>query len=311
MKCTCPKCRVDIELDLPVITEKGCPTACTACKARLYVHRESFGSRAYRVTGEISCAACGQPLGPDTYCYECGTPYPDYLVVAHGSKPATLKHSESRSATFVIPGGGTKPHKQNYIPANGAPAKSVRGIGLNKRHLLTAMLVLLLVVLMGGGVVAYKRNKAEQLYAENFVKLTYCIHSGQARSLQACTKIAADWKTKSEGQGPSPRIGVEEEKDYALLNSEMELLQAKMNEPPEKYQQCNAMLASLKAPAQKIQALALAPSPSLASLSEATTLLDAEYQKAVNEFKAAVPAEILQELQSASKRYKALQTMVK
>ena len=311
MKCTCPKCRADIELDLAEVTEKGSPSACPACKARLYVHRESFGGRAYRMTGDISCAPCGEPLGPDTYCYACGAPYPDYLVVSQGSKPATTARGKLKSTAAIIPAGGTSHTSQgSYVPKQ-AYAKAGSGKGLNKKVLTIALSLLLAVALGAAGFVTYSRMKAEKSYAQNFVKLTYCIHAGQARSLQACTKIASDWKARGEEQGTPPRMSIDQEKDFAILKSEIEALQAKVNKPPEKYRQCNELLAKLQDAAMKMQSVAVAPSPTIASLVDATAKSDAEYQKVVREFKSGIPEELMEELKTASQRYKALQTMLK
>ena len=310
MKCTCPKCRADIEIDLPAVTEKGSPTACPACRARLYVHRESFGGRAHRMTGEISCAPCGELLGPDTYCYACGAPYPDYLVVSQGSKPAPPRGKQKSTAVFIPSGVPSRPSQGQYVPKQ-THAKTGSARGLNKKVLATALGLLLVVALAAAGFVVYSRSKAEKAYADSFVKLTYCIHSGQVKSLQLCTKIAEDWKANGRGHGAPLRVGMDEEKDFALLDSEIETLQAKMSKPPEKYRKSNEMLAKLKGSAQKMRSLAFAHSPSPDSLVDATAKLDTEYRKTVREFKSAIPGDLVQELQSASQRYKPLQTMFK
>lgn len=308
MKCTCPKCRADIEIDLPAVTEKGSPTACPACKARLYVHRESFGGRAHRMTGEISCAPCGEQLGPDTYCYACGAPYPDYIVVSQGSKPATPRGKQKSTAVIIPSGAPSRPSQGQYVPKQ-THAKTGSGKGLNKKVLVTALSLLLVVALAAGGFVLYSRSKAEKAYAGSFVKLTYCIHSGQTKSLQLCTRIAKEWKAK--GQGTSPRITAEEENDLVLLGAEIAKLQAQLNKPPEKYRKCNEMLVKLNGSSERMQSLALAPPHAVTSLVDATAKSDAEYQKSVREFKSKIPEELMQELQSASQRYKPLQTMLK
>ena len=56
--------------------------------------------------------------------------------------------------------------------------------------------------------------------------------------------------------------------------------------------------------------LALAPSPTANELVDATAKLDTEYQGAVRNFKSTIPEDLKQELKSASKRYKALQTLL-
>lgn len=314
MKCTCPKCHADIEIDLPEVTEEGSANACPECKARLFVHKESFGARALRRTGEISCALCGDELGPHTHCAACGAPYPEYLVVAQGNKRSvkTRGHLKLKSSPFAK-SAGAAPRAPSFDPTalEKAPGKTGTGGGLQKKHLVIGLSLVLLVVLGAFGYVVYSRGKAEAEYADKFVKMTYCIHSGQARSLKACTKIAADWKLRNDaGQGAAPRISIEEEKDFALLKSEFQTLQKKMETAPKKYQQCNDMLAKLFGPAQKIQSLALSPSPTLPGLIEATTRYDAEYHKSVREFKAVIPEDLMKELQSASQRYKALKPLV-
>ncbi|GFO63312.1 hypothetical protein M1B72_10740 [Geomonas paludis] len=304
MKSTCPKCQAQIELDLEAVSEKGTATTCPSCKAKLYVHRESFGARAFRKIGQVSCAACGEQLGQEIFCLGCGVPYPEYLVTSQGSKPTPLPKTEGGSGGFSLP----VPSANLYLPQ---VSRSVdTGTTVKRPQNLTAIIALVLVVALGaGGFTYYSKMKAEKAYVESFVKLTYCIHSGQQRSKDAATKIATEWKTANV-QRTAPHMPADEEKDFSILATQIEQLQAKTATPPEKYKQSSEAVAALNVASKKMQALALSPSPTVNELVDATAKFDTEYQGAVRNFKSTLPDDMKQELKKASKRYKALQTLL-
>lgn len=304
MKSTCPKCQAQIELDHSSVPEKGDATACPACKAKVYVHRESFGARAFRKMGQISCAMCGDQLGPEHFCVGCGAPYPDYYVTSPGSKPAPLPKMEATSGGFALP----VPSPRLNLPQISRAARTDTTVK-RPQHLTAVIAVLLIVALGGGGFSYYSRLKAEQAFIGNFVKLTYCIHSGEQRSKEAATRIATEWKGLS-GQKIAPRIPSEEEKDFSILATQIEGLQAKTATPPEKYRQSSEAVAALYLSSKKMLNLAVSPPPTLDALVDATAKLDTEYQGAVRNFKTSIPTEIQRELKLASRRYKALQTML-
>ncbi|MBJ6750207.1 zinc ribbon domain-containing protein [Geomonas anaerohicana] len=304
MKSTCPKCQAQIELHLEAVSEKGTAAACPSCKAKLYVHRESFGARAFRKIGQVSCAACGEQLGQEIFCLGCGAPYPEYLVTSPGSKPTPLPKTEGGSGSFSLPA----PSAKLYLPQVSRTASSDTAV--NRPQNLGAVIAVLLVLALGAaGFTYYNKLKAEKAFVESFVKLTYCIHSGQLRSKDAATKIAAEWKTASV-QRTAPHMPAEDEKDFSILATQIEDLQAKTATPPEKYKQSSEAVAALNAASKKMQALALSPSPTVNELVDATAKFDTEYQGAVRNFKSTLPEDLKQELKSASKRYKALQTLL-
>lgn len=318
MKCTCPKCRQSIELLLTEISEGGTSASCPACKANFTIYQESFGARALRKTGEISCSSCGNELGPQMHCAICGRPYPDYLVASlgrrKGSKKAqklTLKSSPLRkpdSTTSQLPSlSGTSGQAAPAL----AKKMDLGGQRFSKGVVLaTSALVLVAVLAAGAGI--YLKKKAETQYMKNFALATYGIQVGIDTSRGVCQKMAGDWKAGVEaGKVVTPRPTAAEEQKLARIQTELASLKSKLSEEPKKFKDCGAKLSKLEGVYSKGQALALAPGNSLPTFTNSIDKLDAEYKQVAQQFKAEIPPELMQELQSSSQKFRGLKPLLK
>lgn len=316
MKCTCPKCHAQIELDLPEVTEAGTSAVCPACNARVTVHRESFGGRALRKSIEISCAPCGSELGSQMHCPTCGAQFPDYLVVSLGRKRArgASKMVKLKTSPFPHAAASTSqlPTHEMSMRAEAAPARpSVPSGAKNPKAIRIAICLLVVVALVAAGSVFYLKNKAEKAYAKNFVMATYCVQVGTDMSLKAGAKISAEWKAALDaGQPYRPRPSTEEERALDIINSKLISAQSNLTNAPEKYSQCNEKLAKISGVYTRLRTLVLSPGNSQQDFSDTSKKLDGEYKLAVKEFKAGLPAEMMDELINASRKYKGLRSLL-
>ncbi|MBJ6723953.1 flagellar basal body-associated FliL family protein [Geomesophilobacter sediminis] len=317
MKCSCPKCHAEIELNVADVTEAGTPADCPLCQAKLVVHRESFGARVYRKAGEISCGNCGEILGPQTYCASCGTNFPDYFVVSPGRKPLSkVKKVKLRSSPFSkqISFGWTLPKLQPTAPRDSKPSgarpAAKKGPAASKPMVLILAGILVLV-LAGGGYFYYSSRKAAAEYTQNFINTAYCMQTAADRGLKSCAKLAADAKTKMDaGQTAPTRLAVDEERDLKTLKSQIEALMQKMKEPPEKYVPANDKLGRLYSSYLKVNNLALNPPAVPSILADSATKVEGDYQRVVKDFKSGLPEDLVNELRQASKRHQSLKPLV-
>ena len=317
MMCTCPKCHAKIELDLPEVTEAGSPAACPACNARFTVHRESFGGRALRKTSEISCASCGSELGPQMHCPNCGAQFPDYLVAGIGRKRARregkkvkLKSNpfpQTQQASSQLPTleMSMRPEAAKHAPAPSTGSKY-------PKPLVLGITLLVAVALIAAGSVFYLKHKAEKEYTKNFVRATYCIQTGTDKALKTSARVSAEWKAKLDtGQSYTARPGVEDEKDFNLVDTQLDQALQKLGKPPEKFASCNERITKLQAVYTKMRALILVPGNSLPAYLDTTAKLDSEYSQAIKEYKSGIPEELMKGLLNASLKYKGLRKLVK
>jgi hypothetical protein len=318
MKCTCPKCQGNIELDLPQVTEEGTSASCPLCNAALTIHTESFGARALRRSGEISCAFCGNELGPQMHCETCGTPFPKYLVTCLGRKKGRTKSSSVKLKS--------SPFKKRDIANSQLPsldyALNQESSGRAKKPGLTekkyprnaviaaSIIVLLAVIAAGAGF--YNIRKAEKTYMKNFARATYGIQVGMDTSRAVCVRMAGEWQANvTAGNSSSARPSMADEKKLNSIRAKIESMKVKFSEEPKKFQNCNQKLAGIEAAYNKMQTVALSPGGSLSAFTESINKIDAEYQKSAEVFKTELPAELMAELQAASKVYRGLKPLLR
>ena len=317
MMCTCPKCHAKIELELPEVTEAGTPASCPACNARFTVHRESFGGRALRKTSEISCAVCGSELGSQMHCAACGAQFPDYLVPTLGRRRSRRDTKKVKLKTSPFP-QAQKPHSQlpslemSMKPeAAKSPAHAPAG-ARRPKILLVAAGVLVLAAVIAAGSVFFLKIKAEKAYAKSFVLATYCIQTGYDRALKASARISGEWKGKmDQGQPYAARPNLEEERDFGIINNKLDPAVRNLGQAPEKFASCNEKLSKLQAVYNKLRTLVLAPGNSQQAFADSTGKLEADYRQAVKEYKSGLPQEIMEELVSASLKFKGLRPLLR
>jgi hypothetical protein len=316
MKCTCPKCSAEIELPLTEVPEEGTSTSCPACKGNFSVHRESFGGRAARKSGEISCSACGEILGPQLHCRNCGVPFPDLVVFGQSrmgarKKAAVVKLKSSpfkkQKPMMELPSlemamkDGAQAPKRPQAARRRIPARTVA---------LVSVLLLIIAAVVGSSI--YLKKKKESEYAKNFVLVAYGIQVGTDRCDRACQKLAAEWKTRTDaGQAFTPRLNIEDEKELSRINDKLDSVKASLPPEPEKFGNSRDKLARLEGSYNKIRSVATSPGNSLAAFNDSVNKADADYKAAANEFKSGLPPELMDELKAGSLRFRGLRPLVK
>lgn len=317
MKCTCPKCQAKIELELPTeVTEEGSTASCPACSARFSVHRESFAGRALRKPGEISCAACGEELGPELHCASCGRPFPNYIVVGAGRKRAAKRSQSlnlninlfpSRSRTDVNVPSLSEAGAEQLV---GKKRSQAGKKGVNKRAGLAFAMVAVLAVAIGGGSL-YLKKSTEKSYGRNFAIACYMIQVGADKSRKSSQKVASDWKGKLDtGQSYVPRTSVDDDRAMVTIKTRLETVKGKLAKGPEKYSGCTEKLAKLEAAFDKLRKVPAAPGNSLPDFNNSANQADAKYRQAVADLKAGLPPELMDELRTSAQKYRGLRPLL-
>ncbi|GFO53796.1 hypothetical protein GMSM_08030 [Geomonas sp. Red276] len=317
MTCNCPKCHATIELDLPEVTEQGTSATCPSCNASFNIYRESFGGRAFRKSSELSCASCGEQLGPENHCRTCGAPFPDYVVAGLGRRKAVRKVTklELKSSPFQrkVKYSPTLPTLDDAMNLEGGAGKktSTASRDLTKgKKIAIALLVVSVIALAGTGV--YLKKKAEDTYIKNFAQATYAVQLGADKCRKVSQKLAADWKARTDaGQPFTPRIGVMDEKDLGIISDKIADLKRSMGKEPGKFEGCTDKLGKIEAPYNKMKNLVLNPGNSLATFIDSANKLDAEYNAGASDFKGSIPPEALVRLRQASQHYIGLRQLFK
>jgi hypothetical protein len=316
MNCTCPKCQAKIELELATeVTEEGTKASCPACNARFNLHRESFTARALRKPGEISCATCGNELGPELHCTSCGTPFPSYIVVGTGRKRSTAKRAAIRLDVNIFPSRKTAINVPSLSMSQEERPGAKKGKQVGKagfsgnRGLVVAVVVVLAVAL--GGTSFFVKKKAETSYKRNFAVACYAIQVGADRSRKISQRIAVDWKSKLDaGQNFTPRLSADDDREMAAVRSKLDTVKAKLAKEPEKFSNCNEKLAKLETAFSKLRSLPSAPGNSLPEFNNSVSQAEAQYKQAATEFKAGLPPELMQELRSSAQKYRGLRPLL-
>jgi hypothetical protein len=314
MKCTCPKCQGNIELDLPEVTKEGISVSCPLCKAVLTVHSESFGARALRKSGEISCASCGNELGPQMHCETCGTPFPTYLVTCLGRKKGLKKSAKLKikSSPFKKQSKASSqlPTLDDAMAEAISKPRIVAGKSYSK-NVVIAVTVIVLLALVAAGTGFYSKKKTDTAYAKNFAGATYGMLVGVTKSRTICLDMATKWQASIEAGKPmAPRPGSADEKDLQAIRSKLDSIKAKFPQEPKKFKNCNQKLARMEAAYMKMQSLALLPGTSLPAFTDSIDNIDMEYKQATKELKSDLPAELMAELQKASMIYPDLKSLL-
>jgi hypothetical protein len=298
MTCSCPKCAAQVQVDLSHIPEEGNYTPCPECNKRFWTQKDTFAKKILKKEGTKYCAKCSSELGPFIVCTGCGVTFPDYYAVL-AAKPARrqLEKAGGFSLTF-----SPRQVKQSYAVHHTVTTRSKKSV-FPKFFLL----VVAAVLLVGAGLF-YQNLETEQQYAANFARALYGIKMGTELSINVCTKISADWKTKTDAdRSPAPRVSPADEPRLNTIQDELDRIMQKLNKPPQKFVKANEKLAGIYGAYTKLHSLALAPSGSLAGFSGAANNAEANYRQAVQDLKTDLPAELSKELEKAKKKYKGLQ----
>jgi hypothetical protein len=317
MHCTCPKCHAQIEVELAAeVTEEGSTASCPACNARFNVHRESFAARALRKAGEISCAACGNELGPELHCRSCGIPFPSYIVIGSGRKRSKAKRSAlkldinifpSRKAAINVPSLSMSPEESKGTKKVERTGKAA----LAGNRIVAVALVAVLAVAIAGGAGLYFKKKAETAYMRNFAVACYAIQVGADKSRKISQKVATDWKSKmDQGQSFSPRLSADDDREMAAVRTKLETVKAKLAKTPEKFSSCNDQLANLETAFNKLRSVSASPGNSLPEFNNSVSQANVQYKQAASQLKAGLPPELMDELRASAKKYRGLRPLL-
>jgi type II secretory pathway pseudopilin PulG len=299
MKCSCPKCDANIQVDLPHIPENGIATPCPECNSRFWINKESFACRALKKEGKLYCAQCSNELNHKIVCPSCGVLFPDFCVVQTSKpvkrqlkKPGVTVSFSLRPAQQKIPG----------ISTSGKTSSKSR------KSLVTIVSLLMLVALLSAvGVVAYNKRKAEQEFTRYYILAVYGIKTGADLDLNQCAKLSADWRTKmTAGQNFQPRISPVDEARLTKVKVEVDIVMQRLDKSPKNFISANAKLAKLYGIYAQLHSLTLAPPSSLAGFTDSATKSENDFRQAVQEFKTALPTELLAEINKAKTKYKGL-----
>ena len=298
MTCSCPKCHVQIEVDLSSIAENGTFTPCPECKGRFWTSKESYARMALKKEGKTYCDKCGKELDHLIVCAGCGVMYPDYYLL-QASKPPRRQVEKPGlfSMSFTL-----KPAaKQTYV-YTGAK-KSVAGPS-KAIFAKVALLVLVALLAVGTGYFFHTR-KSEGLYAKNYMRALYTIKSGTDYSLSTCAKLSAEWKTSMDaGQKYAPHISAEDESRLSSVKETTDRFMQTLDNPPKKLVNSKEKLVNLYTVYARVHALAIAPSGSLPGYTNSANKSQSEFNVALQELKGSLTPELTTELKIAKAKYK-------
>ena len=306
MICACPKCTARNEVDLAEIPEGGTSTNCTACKARFLITRESIAHRAYRKAEDAHCAKCGNDLGSSLHCPSCGELYPDYFVAEapdvarKQARKIVEAFSSLKDLSFEW---GAKPKS---VPRYTSRAKSVTPVSREKSRKFAMVVsgLMLLVVAVASGGWFYMQNKAQQQYAENYIKALYGVKSGMEYGLKACSKISEEMKSRGNA-----RISPEDEIKMGKVKDEVDKIMQKLKDPPGKFGQANEKLTKLYEIYKSVYILAISPTGSSARISGVASKAESEFRQGTQELKSSLPEELSEALKKGKNKYRGLRDL--
>lgn len=305
MKCLCPKCSSNIELDLNEIPEDGSFNKCPQCSTGFLVKKVSFASRALHKGTELTCAECGENPGISVYCQNCHAIYPDFYVTESssaakkqfgrifsifnkGSKLSAKTASTSQYTDFGIKSQETK----GGFNLPGQPAQ------------VKAIFAIIVIAAVVGGFLWY-RDRVETKYAEKYVRALYSIKSAADLDNKVATRISTDWKASMAANAPQPS---KEEIIYmARASKDVETTVKNIGEAPKKFIPSHENIIKLHTTYTNLHAFMAKPSGSMDSYASTTKRLDDEFRENSKALKSGLPEKIVNTISTSKKKYKALQ----
>jgi hypothetical protein len=168
-------------------------------------------------------------------------------------------------------------------------------------------LLLTVAILSVGAGYFYHINKAEGLYAKNYMRALYTIKSGTDFSLSNCAKLSSEWKTSIDaGQKYAPHISADDETRLNSVKVTIDRIMQTLDRPPKKFLNSKEKLAKLYEVYAKAHALAVAPTGSLPDYTNSASKSQNEFNVAIQELKGSLPPELTTELKIAKAKYKSL-----
>jgi hypothetical protein len=293
MKCSCPKCSANVDIDFQLIPDKGTYIKCTECKRRFWIHREYFAGRALRKRGEIYCAKCGEELNHTIACPACRALYPDFFVVQ--AKKTVPRRLPAVKLSFALPKvHSSRPrHKRSSAISPKPGAKMPKSL----KRLVSAAAVVVLVIFGG---YLYYQTTLENEYSRNFVKALYAIKTGRDISHETSEKII------SSGQDFGLRINAEDEARLNKVKSSADKLMKRINNPPGKYTKANEKLVKLYNIYSEMNTFMTSHPKTLQSFKNSSNKLENDFAEGVKDMKANLPQKLSEGIRTAKVRYKNL-----
>lgn len=308
MKCACPKCHADVQLDNASVSENGVSVTCAECKTHFYAYKESFACRALRKADEITCLHCGSALDHTQFCPACGVVYPDYIFASVARKQVRKIREKFSLKESLFPGPVVRKGPSPQIEIKKVQGEKSQIFGKLQKYRSVAIGLLVLLVVVAAGAYFYLQNEAKQKYATDYVRALYGMKMGADLGLKACAKLSSDWKANLDsGRSQAiPRISADDETRLVRIKGEVDAIIKKSVNPPQDFQDANKKLTDLYDVYQKIQSLAVTPAGSQPVYAASTVKLEADFKKGAAELKGALPKELADEFKVGQLKYKGL-----
>jgi len=308
MRCTCPKCNSNIELDLASVPEAGSTVKCTECQAKFLLRRESFAGRACWKAEETSCVHCGNHLDYSIVCPKCSELYPDYYVNQPSrwmqSGTAWWERFEIRSRRR----DSAPVYKPTKVTTVSTPSPSVEKF--SKSTMVKAGIALVILAMVVTGTVAYQTIQKQRRYSEDFFLALYGIKTGSALCLQSCSRISTAWKNNLDsGQNVKPSTTLEEQMNLQKLKSRVDSVMQRLDKPPSKFVTSKEKLSKLYDVFTKLHTVSISPPGSLPTFTTSVNRLESDFNLAARDFKATLPAKLTEDFNNAMAKHKGLREL--
>lgn len=175
MKCLCPDCSNQIQLNEPSSTEKGGFASCPECHAKIWLNKEPFVLRGYKKDWKIFCECCGDEVGADFFCQSCFASYPDYWVVQKNKPVKSVAKKQGFSFEIrpkVKKTQITISHRES-VPSEKSKEKFL------SRNLVVISGCLMLLVAGIVGYIAYSQYSQNKAFTEAYVKTLVMIKTSE------------------------------------------------------------------------------------------------------------------------------------
>lgn len=298
MKCKCPKCSFNIDIELSQIPERGQRIKCPGCKKSWRVDRESFAGRALRKSGYISCSECGEPLDQRIACPRCLALYPEYFVV----QDKIPVRKQPREFSLSLPSFRRSSSATRRVPTAARPR------GKTSRKVTPLVYVAVLVIAVGGILgYFYRQHKAEEEYSRNFVRVLYTIKTGRDTTHEKI--VATISKLTQSGETYISPQEFQDETALTKIKSSADKLMQRIGKPPGRYARTNEKLVKLYGTYSRMDSFMSSHPTSLDRFKTSSEQLEKEFAECVQDIKADLPEPLMQRVKQAQVRYKNLQNI--
>jgi hypothetical protein len=258
--------------------------------------------RAYRKQGRVYCFGCGQELGSDMLCLNCGSLCPDYCVVQ--SAKFVVHKQQKAGYSFSLPQRSKSPARAISTP-KAAQQKTSKG------WLVYTALAVLILALVGGMSKVYLDHKAHQEYARNFIVALYGVKSGTDLNLGLIDTLTSTWQQNLGAGNIAPRPTQKDLDKLTVVKKRISQAMDTLNESPEKFAEAREKLLRLHGIYEEIYALNISKPGALDDYTVSADKLKAKFSKAADDLKRSMPEELSNELKASVAKYTNLNFLVK